>query len=169
MFSHDFGTCLFLWIFNTCDTHYTTTFFSNKSSVKIRWTVVCGIPVSASTSFTITHWSSASTVATIAVLVLSITVEGWPDHRLSSVLILPSLKHLHHRWTVFLPSVAFLQTSFNKQGWWELHCQTKFQSWCMHTVRTLKCESRNFLLHLWTTLTLRDINERNIKITAFFL
>ncbi len=42
---------------NACGTHYTATFFLNKCSVKIQWTVACGIPVSASISLTITRRS----------------------------------------------------------------------------------------------------------------
>ncbi len=47
-------------------------------------------------------------------LVLLITLEGWPDHhRYSSLLILPSLNCLCHCWIVLLSSVAFPQTTFN--------------------------------------------------------
>ncbi len=90
MFSCDYETCLFL----------------------------CLSMVSASVSITITHRSAFSTVAMIAMLVLPITVEGWPDHRLSSVFALPSL-------TVLLSRVAFPQTSFN-------------EAWIIRTVLTSK-------------------------------
>ncbi len=100
---------------NACGTHHTATFFLKIYSVKIQWTVVRGILVSAFISLSSTHWSLSTTVVTTAMLVLLITVEGQPDHRLSSVLTRPFLKCLCHLWTVLLSCIAFPQTSFNKE------------------------------------------------------
>ncbi len=91
-------------------------FFVEQLLSSITWPVVLSILVSASISFTVTCGSSSSTVLTIVMLVLSITVEGWPDHVVSSVLTLSSLNHLYHHWTVLLPSVVFPQISF-KEEW----------------------------------------------------
>ncbi len=127
---------------NACGTHHTATFFLT--------------------------WSWSSTVAMIAILVLSIAVEEHLGHRLSYVLTLPSLKYLCHHWTVLLTGVAFPQTSFNEV--WMMGtlfpCGVSiFMYACV--VRTLQHEPRHFLLHLQTALTSQQINETTTKITTF--
>ncbi len=83
--------------------------FFLKNSVKIQWT-----PVSASISLTIMDRSLSSNVAMVAMLVLSIIIEGRTNYELSFILTLPSTKCLCHNWTILPSNVAFPQTSFNE-------------------------------------------------------
>ncbi len=84
---------------NVCSTHHAATFFFNKCSVKIQWTIVRRI--SASTfPLIVTIQSLSNIVVTTAMHLLLINVEAQQDQWLSFLFTLLSLKHLWYCWIV---------------------------------------------------------------------
>ncbi len=112
---------------NVCSNLVTTThlffffFFFKHMFSKIRWTVVHGIPISASISLTITPCFSSSTVAT------SIAIDRCRETTR------PQAVHCAHVYATieqyFCPLLHFHEPLSTKHDWQELYCYTKFWFW----------------------------------------
>ncbi len=148
---------------NVCGTHHAATFFLNKCSVKIRWTVICGIPVSASVSLTITRRSLSSTVVIIVMLVLLITVEGQP--RLWVVFCAPSPFS-----TMFMPPLngtsvlCCISTNFfqwNVNAWNRIGAQSFNIDVC--TLFGLSNISREIFCFIFRQLSHRKISTKQLR------